>query len=55
MPDSVREQYQYHTCADMGKIREAGYNISLTSLEEGVEDYVRNYLLPEKRLSLQEG
>ena len=52
MPDPIREQYQYHTCADMGKIREAGYNTSLTSLEEGVEDYVRNYLLPGERFAL---
>lgn len=54
MPDSIREQYQYHTCADIGKIREAGYNTTLMSLEQGVEDYVRNYLLPGKRLSSKE-
>jgi len=54
MPDSIREQYQYHTCADMGKIREAGYHTTLASLEEGVENYVRNYLIPGKRLSSQD-
>ncbi len=51
MPESIRDQYQYHTCADIGKIREAGFNTALSSLEEGVEDYVRNYLIPGKRLS----
>lgn len=50
MPPSIRDQYQYHTCADMRKIREAGYNRSLSSLEEGVRDYIRQYLIPGHRL-----
>jgi ADP-L-glycero-D-manno-heptose 6-epimerase len=44
MPDSVRNQYQYFTEADITKLRDAGYENQLTSLEEGVEDYVQNYL-----------
>jgi hypothetical protein len=30
----------------MGKLRAAGYNGRIHSLEEGVTDYVSNYLLP---------
>ena len=50
MPESIRNQYQYHTCAEMGKIRSAGYTESITSLEEGVSDYIKNYLIPDKHL-----
>jgi ADP-L-glycero-D-manno-heptose 6-epimerase len=51
MPESIRDQYQYHTCAEMGKIRSVGYAETITSLEEGVSDYVKNYLMPDKHLS----
>ena len=50
MPESIRNQYQYHTCAEMGKIRSAGYTKSITSLEEGVSDYIKNYLISDKHL-----
>jgi len=50
MPASIRDQYQYHTQAEMGKIRKAGYEASITSLEDGITDYVQNYLVPGKRL-----
>ena len=50
MPESIRNQYQYHTCAEMEKIRSAGYKETITSLEEGISDYVKNYLLPDKHL-----
>jgi ADP-L-glycero-D-manno-heptose 6-epimerase len=45
MPESIRDQYQYHTEADMGKLREAGYDKPFTSLEDGIRDYVQNYLV----------
>ena len=44
MPESLREKYQYYTQADMSKIQAAGYSIPFHSLEEGVHDYVCNYL-----------
>ena len=44
MPESLREKYQYFTEADMQKLRAAGYEAPFTSLEDGVADYVRNYL-----------
>jgi ADP-L-glycero-D-manno-heptose 6-epimerase len=50
MPDSIRDQYQYHTCAEIGKIRDAGYDRPILSLEEAVSDYVNHYLIPGKHL-----
>lgn len=44
MPPELRDKYQYFTEANMEKLRSAGYQYPFTSLEEGVEDYVRNYL-----------
>jgi ADP-L-glycero-D-manno-heptose 6-epimerase len=44
MPEDIREKYQYFTEADMNKLKNAGYSASFYTLEEGVGDYVRNYL-----------
>jgi ADP-L-glycero-D-manno-heptose 6-epimerase len=44
-PEDIRNTYQYFTEADMNKLREAGYTAPFTSLEEGIADYVKNYLL----------
>lgn len=44
MPEDIRESYQYFTEADMNKLRSAGYVEKFYSLEEGIDDYVRNYL-----------
>ena len=44
MPEDIRETYQYYTQAEMQKIKVAGYHENMFSLEEGVDDYVRNYL-----------
>lgn len=48
MPESIREKYQYYTCADCGHLRSAGYAAPMTGLEEGVFDYVRNHLATEE-------
>jgi ADP-L-glycero-D-manno-heptose 6-epimerase len=45
MPADIRDKYQYFTEADMGKLRNAGYAGKFHSLEEGVGEYVREYLL----------
>ena len=50
MPESIRHQYQYHTCADISKVRNTGYVRPMTTLEDAVCDYAVNYLLPGKRL-----
>lgn len=44
MPLDIRDKYQYFTEAKMDKLRNAGYTEPFYSLEEGVGDYVRNYL-----------
>jgi ADP-L-glycero-D-manno-heptose 6-epimerase len=48
MPEDIRDKYQYFTEANMQKLSDAGYDHSFYSLEEGVDDYVRNYLVKEK-------
>jgi ADP-L-glycero-D-manno-heptose 6-epimerase len=45
LPEHLREKYQYFTEANINKIKKAGFNSSITSLEDGVTDYVKNYLL----------
>lgn len=45
MPADLQGKYQYFTEANMTKLRKAGYNASMTSLEDGVKDYVQNYLM----------
>ena len=45
MPESIRANYQYFTEARMTKLREAGYTAPFYSLEEGVADYVQQYLV----------
>jgi len=44
MPDVLREKYQYFTQADATKLGCSGYAATFTSLEEGIRDYVTNYL-----------
>ncbi|MEZ4799327.1 MAG: ADP-glyceromanno-heptose 6-epimerase [Flavobacteriales bacterium] len=47
-PIDIRDKYQYFTEADMSKLINIGYNRPFHTLEEGVEDYVKNYLIPGK-------
>jgi ADP-L-glycero-D-manno-heptose 6-epimerase len=50
LPEHLAEKYQYFTKAEMGKIKKAGYNNPVLSLEEGVTDYIQNYLMKNKYL-----
>jgi len=50
MPESLRAKYQYYTCADISRLREAGFTYPLTPLPEAVKDYVVNYLAPGRKL-----
>ena len=43
-PAEIRDKYQYFTQAETKRLRDAGYDASFRSLEEGVADYVRTYL-----------
>jgi ADP-L-glycero-D-manno-heptose 6-epimerase len=47
-PLDIRDKYQYFTEADMTKLRDAGYKEDFYSLEEGVETYVKNFLIDKK-------
>jgi ADP-L-glycero-D-manno-heptose 6-epimerase len=44
MPPEIRDQYQYFTQAKVENLRRAGYNAGFTSLEEGVDRYVKLFL-----------
>ena len=45
MPEDLQGKYQYFTEATAAKLRSAGYTQPFCSLEEGVQDYVQNYLM----------
>ena len=49
-PFDIRDKYQYFTEARMTKLRNIGYEKAFTSLEDGVNDYVLNYLTNHKYL-----
>ena len=47
-PLDIRDKYQYFTEAKMDKLRKAGYDRPFTTLEDGVNDYVSNYLIGKR-------
>ncbi|MEQ9813148.1 MAG: ADP-glyceromanno-heptose 6-epimerase [Azospirillaceae bacterium] len=47
MPEVLRDRYQYFTQASMSKLRQAGYDRPFRSLEDGIADYVKNYLIAD--------
>lgn len=47
-PEDIRETYQYFTEANMNKLRQAGYQDSFYTLEDGITDYVQQYLQKER-------
>lgn len=55
MPVELRDRYQYHTCADIGKLRAAGFTRPMTPLADAVADYVRNHLVPGVHLGDEPG
>ena len=44
MPETLKEKYQYYTQAEMDKLHAVGCNIPMMNLEQGVKDYVTEYL-----------
>lgn len=50
MPEHLQSKYQYFTCADITKLRGAGYAEALYTLPDAVRDYVQGYLVGDKRL-----
>ncbi len=51
MPEILRGKYQYHTRAETTRLLGTDYTAEGTSLSDAVADYVRNYLIPDTRLS----
>jgi ADP-L-glycero-D-manno-heptose 6-epimerase len=49
-PIDIRDKYQYFTEADMNKLISIGYNTPFHTLEEGITDYVQNYLLQGEKI-----
>ena len=47
LPAEIADRYQYFTEARVDKIKKAGYSAEITSLESGVTDYVKNYLMKD--------
>ncbi len=47
-PADIRDKYQYFTEANMNKLKSIGYDKPFYTLEEGVKEYVQNYLIPAK-------
>lgn len=47
MPENLKGKYQYFTEANISKLREAGYTKPMTELEDGVRQYVQNYMSKE--------
>jgi ADP-L-glycero-D-manno-heptose 6-epimerase len=43
-PEDIRDKYQYFTQADITKLRSIGYKKPFISFEDGIGDYVQNYL-----------
>ena len=50
MPEELRDKYQYFTQASIAKLRATGYTRPVTPLAAAVDDYVRHYLVPDRRL-----
>ena len=49
-PADIRDKYQYFTQANMSKLRSVGYTRPFLRLEEGIDDYVKNYLFLRRLL-----
>ena len=51
MPENIKNQYQYYSKANIGKLRKSGFEKENMKLEDSIKDYVQNYLVPGKYLS----
>ena len=51
MPESIRNQYQYYTEADITSLLKAGFDKEIITLEDAVKDYVQNYLQTKRYLN----
>lgn len=51
MPETIKNQYQYYTCAEMNKLISSGYNLKTTEFGVAIDEYVKKYLIPSKYLA----
>lgn len=51
IPDILKGRYQFWTKADISRLRAAGYAAPITPLSEAVDDYVKQYLVPDRRIA----
>ncbi len=49
MPEGLEKRYQYYTCAEVEKLRAAGFSDEFATLEDAVQDYIANYLEKDPR------
>ncbi|HXV15435.1 MAG TPA: ADP-glyceromanno-heptose 6-epimerase [Gemmatimonadaceae bacterium] len=49
MPEEMRPAYQYHTVADIRRLRDTGYDREIAPLSDSVRDYVTRYLMHQQR------
>ncbi len=52
IPENIREQYQYYSKANINKLRGAGFENKITSLDDSIEDYVKKYLVKGNYLTI---
>ena len=52
LPGHLADKYQYFTEANLSKLKSSGYKTEITSLENGINDYVKNYLLSKMYLGM---
>ena len=52
MPENIMNQYQYYSKAEMEKLISAGYNKPCMMLEDSIKDYVQEYIMTEKYLTV---
>lgn len=50
MPEGLERQYQFLTKASTEKLRSVGYHHQMNSLSQGIEKYVKEYLIKENEL-----
>ncbi len=53
MPETLRDKYQYYTCAEITKLRDAGCDHVCMSLDDAVNDYITTYLAKDAYLGME--
>ena len=47
MPEELKNKYQYYTQADLTNLRKVGFTQEMTSLEDGIRQYVQEFLMKD--------